>query len=76
MIYKLNDNVLRRIVQIVQEGMLTGTDVADHMRMIRLTPSSDNQDSLILTDEYLEVVQGQHDTLLREVDTVNDVLES
>lgn len=76
MIYKLNDNVLRRIVQIVQEGMLTGTDVADHMRMIRLTPNTDDQDSLVLTDEYLEVVQGQHDTLLREVDVVNDTLES
>jgi hypothetical protein len=76
MTYKLNDNVLRRIVQIMQEGMLTGTDVADHMRMIRLTPSNDDQDSLVLTDEYLEVVQGQHDTLLREVDVVNDTQES
>ena len=74
--YKLNDNVLRRIVQIMQEGMLTGTDVADHMRMIRLTPSTEDSESLILTDDYLEMVQSQHETLLRELDDVNVTTES
>ena len=76
MTYKLNDNVLRRIVQIMQEGMLTGTDVADHMRMIRLTPSDEDSESLVLTEEYLETVKAQHETLLRELDNVNVTPES
>ena len=74
--YKLNDNVLRRIVQIMQEGMLTGTDVADHMRMIRLTPSTEDAESLVLTDDYIKLVETQHETLLRDLDNVNVTTES
>ncbi len=76
MTYKLNDNVLRRIVQIMQEGMLTGTDVADHMRMIRLTPSAEDTESLVLTDDYIKLVETQHETLLRDIDNVNVTTES
>ena len=76
MTYKLNDNVLRRIVQIMQEGMLTGTDVADHMRMIRLTPSAEDAESLVLTDDYIKLVETQHETLLRDLDNVNVTTES
>lgn len=76
MTYKLNDNVLRRIVQIMQEGMLTGTDVADHMRMIRLTPSTEDTESLVLTDDYIKMVETQHETLLRDLDNVNVTTES
>jgi hypothetical protein len=76
MTYKLNDNVLRRIVQIMQEGMLTGTDVADHMRMIRLTPSTEDAESLVLTDDYIKLVETQHETLLRDLDNVNVTTES
>ena len=76
MTYKLNDDVLRRIVQIMQEGMLTGTDVADHMRMIRLTPSTEDTESLVLTDDYIKMVETQHETLLRDLDNVNVTTES
>ena len=76
MTYKLNDNVLRRIVQIMQEGMLSGTDVADHMRMIRLTPSTEDTESLVLTDDYIKLVETQHETLLRDLDNVNVTTES
>ena len=36
MSYKLSDNVLARIVQIVQEGLLLGVDVVDLMRQIEV----------------------------------------
>ncbi len=66
--YRLSDNVLRRIVQVMQEGLLTGTDVTDHMRMIRLTPSEDDVDQLVLTEDYQHLVESQHETMLREID--------
>lgn len=60
--FHLSDSVLMRIVQIVQEGFLTGTDVADLMREIRL--QEHDNDSLVLTDKYVELVKKSHEDLL------------
>ena len=68
MSYRLSDNVLRRVVQLMQEGLLTGTDVTDHMRMIRLEENTDDSEQLELTAEYRSIVEGQHESMLREVD--------
>jgi len=68
MTYSLSDNVLRRIVQVMQEGMLTGTDVTDHMRMIRLTPSDDDPSKLVMTEDYQELVENQHEIMLHEIE--------
>ena len=68
MSYRLSDNVLRRVVQLLQEGLLTGTDVTDHMRMIRLEENTDVSEQLELTTEYKKLVDGQHESMLREVD--------
>lgn len=51
---RLSDNVIARIVQILQEGLMSGTDITDHMRMIRME-STDGE--LQLTAEYLEQVR-------------------
>tara|TARA_Y100000310_G_C20667989_1_gene808675 strand:+ start:1584 stop:1841 length:258 start_codon:yes stop_codon:yes gene_type:complete len=66
--FKLSDNVLRRIVQIMQEGFLTGTDISDHMRMMRLEEDAQNPEYLILTDEYKSLVDKQHEHMLEEVE--------
>ena len=68
MTYSLSDNVLRRIVQVMQEGMLTGTDVTDHMRMIRLTPSDDDLSKLVMTQDYQDLVENQHEIMLHEIE--------
>jgi hypothetical protein len=62
-VFRLDDNVLRRIVQIVQEGMLTGTDVADHMRLLNLEEGSE-PGVLVLTEEYKAYVESTHERLL------------
>ena len=66
--YRLSDNVLRRIVQVMQEGLLTGTDVTDHMRMIRLEENADDSTQLVLTDEYQKLVESQHEAMLLEIE--------
>jgi len=50
-IYKLDDSVIAKIVQIIQIGFLTGTDVVDHMRLILVEPKLSK---LVLTPEYIE----------------------
>lgn len=65
---KLADSVLHRIVQIVQEGMLMGVDVADIMRQVELRPDASDPHVLVLTEEYKEMVQKQHESLLKFVE--------
>ncbi len=48
---RLDDSVIGHIAKLVQIAILTGTDVVDHMRMVRL---SNSDDVLFLDPEYQE----------------------
>jgi hypothetical protein len=39
--YKLSDRTIAQIVQLLQLGILTGTDITDHMRTLRVVPNSE-----------------------------------
>ena len=52
---KFNDEVIAHIAKILQMALLTGTDIIDHLRMVRLT----NEDGeLFLDEEYSSVIEG------------------
>lgn len=60
------DQVWNRVVQIIQEGMLMGTDVTDLLRQIRVEvgPKGD----LVLTETYrTQVVEG-YDRMVKEAE--------
>lgn len=61
---KLDDSVLVRIVQIIQEAMLTGTDCVDYMRLIELEDSGKDDGKLVLTQQYTDTVQKEHNDLI------------
>jgi len=67
-VFVVADSVWNRIVQIVQEGMLMGIDVADLMRQIRLQKSSDDSNTLVLTEAYKERIKKNHQKLLLEAE--------
>lgn len=71
---KFSDNVIGRIAQIVQEGMLLGVDVVDLMRQIEVEPahSVDGSPELELTAEYVKRVREQHEKLLAEAEALQD----
>lgn len=64
--YKFSDNVFHRVIQIVQEAMLTGVDCADLLRQIRVEPIADN--TLDLTSEYQLQVKEAYDKLLADAE--------
>ena len=72
---KFSDNVIGRIAQIVQEGMLLGIDVVDLMRQIEVEPahSIDGSQELELTAEYVRGVREQHEKLLAEAEARHDM---
>lgn len=67
---KFSDNVIGRIAQIVQEGMLLGVDVVDLMRQIEVEPahSVDGVQELELTVDYVKRVREHHEKLLKEAE--------
>jgi len=58
---KLSDSVIAHIARILQISMLTGTDIVDHMRMIRL---NEKDCSLDLDEEYASVFDGSLDKMM------------
>ncbi len=52
-VFKLDDATLAEIVRIVQLGFLTGTNVVDYFRQIRLEAKAHEPASLVPTPEYL-----------------------
>lgn len=69
--YKLADSVLHRVIQMVQEAMLMGVDVADLMRQIELRPNSEDSHVLVLTEEYLDQVKRWHTELLEKAEKLS-----
>ena len=45
---KLDDTVVSHIAKLLQVALLTGTDIIDHMRMIRLSSHSQDDSVLVL----------------------------
>jgi len=64
---KLNDNVIGHIAQIIQLAILTGTDVVDHMRMIRLV---DSEDGLMLDPEYESQSRDNIESMLSSIEEI------
>ena len=52
--YKLSDAAIAQIVQLLQLGILTGTDVTDQLRILRLTVDEDGN-KLIPSPEFVEI---------------------
>jgi hypothetical protein len=50
--YRLSDQTIAQIAKLLQIAILTGTDIIDNIRTIRLVTTDDNQ--LDPTPEFLE----------------------
>ena len=64
--YKFTDNVIARVAQVIQEGMLLGVDVVDLMRQIEVEPVGPAE--LELTKEYAQRVADHHEILLKKLE--------
>ena len=60
--YKLSDEVIAHVAQLLQLAILTGTDVVDNLRMIRLSPLGEGLEALQLTNEYKKNADTEADT--------------
>ena len=64
---KLNDSVIAHFVKLLQLGLLTGTDIVDHFRMVRLTLE---EGELFLNKEYEATQEENIDRMLQQVNEI------
>lgn len=62
---KLDDTVVAHIAKLLQVALLTGTDIIDHMRMIRLTSHSQNEGILVLEEEYRKIFDSSIEVMVK-----------
>lgn len=63
---KFADSVWHRVVQIVQEAMLTGVDCADLLRQVTVVPDETDSHVLVLSAEYQKQVKEMHSKMLQQ----------
>lgn len=61
----IGDDVWNRVVQIVQEAMLTATDCTDLLRQVRV---SSNGTIVSLTAEYRKVISDNYTKMVAELE--------
>ena len=65
---RLDDSVIAHVAKLIQLAILTGTDIVDHMRMIRLL---DNDNALFLDPEYEENSTKNIQAMIEQVETLS-----
>ena len=65
---RLTDEVIGQIAKLVQLAILTGTDIVDNMRMIRLTVDEESTDRLNLSESYRTLANSQVESLLEDLE--------
>jgi len=70
---KLNDEVIAHIAKQLQLAILTGTDIVDNLRMIRLTAENNE---LYLDAEYSEIAEENEKRMLQEAEKLASQLEN
>jgi len=66
---KLNDEVIAHIAKLLQLAILTGTDIVDHIRLIRLTDGVDGE--LLLDEDYAENSELNIKKMLEDVENLS-----
>lgn len=65
---KLDDTVVSHIAKLLQVALLTGTDIIDHMRMIRLVSHSQDDSVLVLEEEYRDIFDNSIDVMVKNAE--------
>jgi len=53
-VYKMHDNLIVMVREIIQLSLLTGTSIVDHFRALQIEPLAEDPRYLTVTPEYVE----------------------
>ena len=64
---RLNDSVIAHLAKLLQLSMLTGTDIVDHMRQVRVV---EEEGELYLAEEYETQSEDNVQRMLTEIQNI------
>ena len=70
--YKLSDEVISHVAQCIQLAILTGTDVVDNLRTVRVTESVSSPGEIVLTDSYRLNSENNIQKMVDEVESLSE----
>ena len=71
--FKLNDEVIANIAKLIQIAILTGTDIVDNLRMIRLANLGDGE--MGLHESFRENLDNNIEDMLKAINSHDENLE-
>ena len=69
--YRLSDEVISTIAKQLQIAILTGTDIIDNLRVVRVVESENTEGALVLSPEYREISENQINKLMEQASDLN-----
>lgn len=73
-IYKLSDQFIAQIRELVQLAILTNTNIVDHMRQMRVEVTPEQE--LVPTAEYIEYYNGVVTSLIKKVESMQAEMQA
>lgn len=68
--FKLSDDVIGHLAQLLQMAILTGTDITDNLRLVELVESA--QGTLSLTEGYVTRFNDQVESMLAHAQAIQE----
>ena len=75
-IFRLSDDVIAMVRELVQLSLLTGTNIVDHLRSVVVEPSPEDARFITLCPEYIEAYNRQVEALAKEADARMNELQN
>lgn len=72
-VFELSDELIGQLAKLLQLSILTGTNVVDHFRLLRVEP---DEGKLSLTSEYKEYFENSLSSMLQEADHLQEEMQN
>ena len=69
--YNLSTKAIAQIVQLIQLGILTGTDISDQLRTFRMT-IDDKTNKLVPSEEFIKSYNENIERLAKKADSFQE----
>lgn len=68
--YNLSDEFIAQLAKLLQMALLTGTNLADNLRLVRVSPTEDG--TVVLTEEYKKNFEANIEKMLAEAEAIKE----
>lgn len=72
--YNLSDEFIAQLAKLLQMALLTGTNLADNLRLVQVT--TNDEQKVVLTEEYKKNFEANIEKMLAEAEDIKEEMRS